>query len=257
MSQQPDWTEVFTSVFDAPPSAVQARVWTEVFGSEYPAELEPYSYITRRELSAFVEHLGLASGETLLDVGCGRGGLGLWVAATAGATLLGVDISPTAVADATQRAIALGMRDRARFVLGAFDAIPAESAGAAGLMSVDALLFAPDKAAAVREFARVLRPGGRLVATTWDYWSQPPGRPAQLEDHRPLLAEHGFSVLVYEETTEWEANQRRLDALLLDSVEELAAESGEDPDDIRQGILEMAASTDTMLRRVLFVAQRQ
>src|SRR4051794_12327463 len=190
MGEQPDWTEVFTSVFDAPPSVVQARIWTEVYGSEYPAELEPYSYITRTELRAFVDHLGLAGGETLVDVGCGRGGPGLWVAATSGASLLGVDISPTALDDAAQRSIALGLGDRARFMLGTFDAIPAVSETAAGLMSVDALLFAPDKAAAVVECSRVLRPGGRLVATTWDYKTQPTGRPPQLADHRPLLAEH-------------------------------------------------------------------
>jgi SAM-dependent methyltransferase len=257
MSLQPDWTEVFTSVFDAPPSAVQARIWTEVYGSEYPAELEPYSYITRTELEVFVDHLALAGGETLVDVGCGRGGPGLWVAATSGASLLGVDISPTAVDDAARRASALGLGDRARFMVGTFDAIPAVSETAAGLMSIDALLFAPDKAAAVEEFSRVLRPGARLVVTTWDYKTQPTGRPPQLADHRPLLAEHGFSVLAYEETTEWEANHRRLDALMLASVEELAAESGDDPDEVRQGILEMAATVETMLRRVLIVAQKR
>ena len=257
MTQQPNWTEVFTSVFDAPPSVVSARIWTQVYGSEYPSELEPYSYITRTELAAFVTHLRLGRGQTLIDVGCGRGGPGLWVAATSGAVLLGVDISPTAVDDAAQRAIALGLGDRARFTVGTFDAIPAESGEADGLMSVDALLFAPDKAAALEELARVLRPGGRLVATTWDYSSQPAGRPPQLADHRPLLAEHGFSVLLYEETTEWEANQRRLDALLLESVEELATESGDDPDEVRQAVLEMAATVETMLRRVLIVAQKR
>ena len=257
MSHQPDWTEVFTSVFDAPPSAVQARIWTQVFGSEYPTELDPYSYITRTELAAFVNHLGLAAGQTLVDVGCGRGGPGLWVAATSGASLLGVDISPTAVDDAARRASALGLGGRARFLVGTFDAIPAVSETAAGLMSVDALLFAPDKAAAVEECSRVLRPGARLVVTTWDYKTQPTGRPPQLADHRPLLAEHGFSVLAYEETTEWEANHHRLDALMLASVEELAAESGDDPDEVRQGILEMAATVETMLRRVLIVAQKR
>lgn len=255
--QPTDWTQVFTSVFGTPPSVAEARIWTEVLGSEYPAELEPYSYITRSQLRTFAEHLGPAGGETLIDVGCGRGGPGLWVAAETGASLLGVDISPTAVADAAKRAIALGLGGRARFAVGTFDAIPTESGAAAGLMSIDALLFAPDKAAAIEEFSRVLRPGGRLVATTWDYKSQPQGRPPQLADHRPLLAEHGFSVLAYEETSEWEATQRRINALLLDSVEELAAETGEDPDEVRQGIVEMAATVDTILRRVLILAQRR
>lgn len=257
MNSQADWTELFTSVFDSPPSAVQARVWAEVYGSEYPAELEPYSYITRTELSRFVDHLSLGDGDTVVDVGCGRGGPGLWVAAATGASLLGVDISPTAVAEAGQRATALGLGDRARFMVGTFDAIPADAGETAGLMSIDALLFAPDKAAALAEFSRVLRPGGRLVATTWDYSSQPAGRPPQLADHRPLLTEHGFSVMLYEETADWEANHRRTNDLMLASVDELAAESGEDPDEVRRGLQEMAATVDTMLRRVLIVAQKE
>src|SRR5689334_21977563 len=44
-------------------------------------------------------------------------------------------------------------------------------------MSIDALLVAPSKQAAPREASRVLRPGGRLVLTTWDYSRQPEGRP--------------------------------------------------------------------------------
>jgi SAM-dependent methyltransferase len=244
-------------VFEAPPSAVQARIWTEVYGDEYPTELEPYSFITRSELRSFVQYLDLARADTLVDVGCGRGGPGLWVAATTGASLLGVDISPTAVADAERRAIRLGLDGTTRFVVGQFDAIPAETASAAAMMSIDALLFAPDKKAAIEEFSRVIAPGGRLVATTWDYRSQPAGRPPQVADHRPLLVEAGFSVLHYDETPEWEANHRRLDALLLDAVDELAAESGEDPAEVRAGLLEMAATVDTMLRRVLIVGENQ
>jgi len=251
------WAEVFTSVFEAPPSAVQARIWTEVYGDEYPAELEPYSFITRSELRSFVQHLDLTSADTLVDVGCGRGGPGLWVAATTGASLLGVDISPTAVADAARRAVGLGLDGTTRFAVGRFDAIPAETASVTAMMSIDALLFAPDKVAAIREFSRVLAPGGRLVATTWDYRSQPVGRPPQVADHRPLLVEAGFSVLHYDETPGWEANHRRLDELLLDAVDELAAESGEDPADVRAGVQEMAASVDTMLRRVLVVALKE
>ena len=250
------WTEVFTSVFEAPSSAVQARIWAEVYGEDYPAELEPYSFTTWSELRRIVEALGLSHGELLIDVGCGRGGPGLWVAATSGASVLGVDISPTALEAARQRAAALGLGDSATYADGSFDAIPADTASAHGVLSIDALLFAPDKAAAVREIARVLVPGGRFVATTWDYHSQPVNRPPQVDDHRPYLIEAGFRVLSYDETPGWLENHRKLDALLLDAVDELAEESGESPEEVRSGVQEMAATVDTMLRRVLIVAER-
>jgi len=256
MNDDTAWVEVFTSVFEGPASAVQARIWAEAYGEEYPAELEPYSFTTRSELRRVVDELALTRGDVLIDVGCGRGGPGLWVASTAGASLLGVDISPTALSAARRRAAVLGLGDSTTFSEGSFDTIPADTASAGGVMSIDALLFAPDKAAALREIARVLRPGGRFVATSWDYHTQPVNRPPQVEDHRPILIQAGFRVVGYRETPGWLENHRKIDSLLLDAVDDLAEESGESPQEVRTGLEEMAATVDTMLRRVLIIAER-
>lgn len=247
---------MFTSVFEAPASAVQARIWAETYGEDYPAELDPYSFTTWSELRRIADALRLARGDLLIDIGCGRGGPGLWVASVTGASLLGVDISPTALEAARGRAVALGLGNSATYAEGSFDAIPADSASARGVLSIDALLFAPDKQAAISDIARVLEPGGRLVATTWDYHTQPVNRPPQVEDHRPLLIEAGFRVDSYDETPQWLENHRTLDSLMLDSVDELAEESGEDPAEVRAGIQEMSATVDAMLRRVLIVAEK-
>lgn len=256
MTGDTSWTEVFTSVFEAPASAVQARIWAETYGEDYPAELDPYSFTTWSELRRIADALRLARGDLLIDIGCGRGGPGLWVASVTGASLLGVDISPTALEAARGRAVALGLGNSATYAEGSFDAIPADSASAQGVLSIDALLFAPDKQAAISDIARVLEPGGRLVATTWDYHTQPVNRPPQVEDHRPLLIEAGFRVDSYDETPQWLENHRTLDSLMLDSVDELAEESGEDPAEVRADIQEMSATVDAMLRRVLIVAEK-
>ena len=128
----------------------------------------------------------------LVDVRCGRGAAGLWVAAHTSARLTGVDIAASALAAAGRRARSLGLAGRAEFVLGSFESVPQDNGSVDAAMSIDALLFAPDKQAALVEFGRVLRHGGRLVFTSWDYHSQPVGRPPQVADHRPLLVAAGF-----------------------------------------------------------------
>lgn len=252
----PDWKAVFADVFATPASAVQARVWAEVFGDEYPAEVEPYSYTSRSELTRIADEVAAGPGDLLVDVGSGRGGPGLWVAAATGARYLGVDISPSGLAEVERRAEELGLRDRVQVAEGSFEDLPLEDGEAAVVMSIDALLFSPDKAAAARELARVVQPGGRLVLTTWDYSSQPPGRPPQVDDHRPLLTAAGWRVLAYDETPDWEARHRKTDRLLMEHAQELADESAEPVEEVRAGIIEMMATVDTMLRRVLVVAER-
>jgi SAM-dependent methyltransferase len=252
-----DWAEAFTREFELPESAVQARIWAEVLGNEYPAELAPDSFTTRSELRFMAGALGVGSGDELVDIGCGRGGPGLWVAATTQARYVGVDIAVSALVAVARRAERLGMSSRVRAVEASFDALRLDDGEAGAVMSIDALLFAPDKRAAAAEMARVLRPRGRLVATTWDYHSQPVGRPPQVSDHRPLLADVGLDVEVYEETADWAQRQRAIADRLLQSVDELALESGEDPGIVRQEIEEMAATQETMSRRVLIVARRR
>jgi SAM-dependent methyltransferase len=251
-----DWTAIFQSTFASPGSAVQERVWREVFGEEYPEGVEPYSYTSRSELSRIATELDVGPGDVFADIGCGRGGPGLRVAASTGAQLVGVDIADSALSAASARAHTLGLGADAEYRLGAFDHLPIDDASVDGAMSIDALLFAPSKHDALVEVARAVRPGGRLAMTTWDYHSQPVGRPAQVDDHRPLLVAAGFDILTYDETPSWRERQDRVDALLLDAVDELAAESGDDPAEVRASIEEMHATVSTILRRVLFVACR-
>jgi SAM-dependent methyltransferase len=250
-----DWAEVFTEEFARPASAVFARVFREVMGDDYPDGCDPHSYVSRTELETIARVVRDAAGEHLVDVGCGRGGPGLWVAVATGARLTGVDIAPTALEAARTRAAAAGVD--AAFVEGRFEDLPLADADADVVMSIDALLFTPDKAAAVRELHRVLRPGGTLVLTSWDYFRQPEGRPPQVDDHRPLLRAAGFDVITYEDTVDWAARQRRTTAGLLAVVDELADETGDDPDELRAGLEEMDRTQDAMIRRFLAVARRR
>lgn len=106
--------------------------------------------------------LRLRPGDRLLDAGCGSGH---WAVAFAGrgVRVAGIDLSPEMIRHARVRGAAAGadvdwrVGDLAAlpFPDGAFDAIHARVA----------LHFVPDVPAALRELRRVLRPGGRLLAS--------------------------------------------------------------------------------------------
>src|SRR5260370_30048332 len=69
------------------------RLYIEVYGEEYPAELGTDGYITMSELRQMAEALHVGPGDKIADMGCGRGGPGQWIARATGATLVGIDIS--------------------------------------------------------------------------------------------------------------------------------------------------------------------
>jgi cyclopropane-fatty-acyl-phospholipid synthase len=59
--------------------------------------------------------LNLADGQRVLDIGCGWGGLALYMARVSGVEVLGVTLSPDQARVATARAEAMGLADRVRF----------------------------------------------------------------------------------------------------------------------------------------------
>jgi ubiquinone/menaquinone biosynthesis C-methylase UbiE len=101
--------------------------------------------------------------DALLDVGCGEGLVGFGALERGAGTVTFVDISQDLLDFCEAAAQDLGVDDRCRFVRASAD----DLSGVEGV-SVDAvttravLIYVPDKAAAFGEFARVLRPGGRI-----------------------------------------------------------------------------------------------
>ena len=112
--------------------------------------------------------LGDPAGRQILDIGCGDGALACTLAAR-GAVVTGVDPDPTMLAAARGRAERAGILTT--FVAGSVDRLPFPDASFDVVVAVTVLCFVPDAAGAVREMARVLRPGGRLVIGELGRWS--------------------------------------------------------------------------------------
>lgn len=95
----------------------------------------------------------------MLDVGCGTG----WAsraAAEQGASVVGIDLSSQMIGQATRLATGRGV---VRFALGDAEALPFADGAFTALLCTNAFHHYPQPERAVREMARVLAPGGRLV----------------------------------------------------------------------------------------------
>ena len=180
------------------------RVWRTV-DPALPPEIEPFSFVSGGLLRHVAQALALSPGQTLVDLGCGRGGPGLWLAQSQGASLIGVDFSAVAVQQANERAALFGLADTACFVMADLAATGLPDAIADAVVSVDALHFAADLAAAAHEVAHVLRPAHRLVLTNWQPRTHDDSRlPSRMRvDWVAALRSVGFADVQVESRPEW------------------------------------------------------
>jgi len=105
-----------------------------------------------------VARAALRPGERVLDVGTGTG-TAASMALGEGRSVVGLDAAPGMLA------IARELYPTIELMEADFGAIPAADASFDVLLCVHALQFASDRVAALREWHRVTRPGGRIVAS--------------------------------------------------------------------------------------------
>jgi arsenite methyltransferase len=103
-------------------------------------------------------------GEHVLDVGCGAGIDSLIAAKMVGPTgrVVGVDMTPSMLEKAQRAADEADLGDNVEFRQGYGEDLPIPDGWADLVISNGVLNLMPDKAAALQEMARVLKPGGRL-----------------------------------------------------------------------------------------------
>jgi arsenite methyltransferase len=98
----------------------------------------------------------------VLDVASGRGTTALFLAARFGCQVVGIDYSGQNIADANQLASGKGLSSLVRFERGDAEGLRLPDNTFDAIICECAYCTFPNKADAAREFARVLRPGGRI-----------------------------------------------------------------------------------------------
>jgi ubiquinone/menaquinone biosynthesis C-methylase UbiE len=205
-------------------------------------------------LGRFVSGLRLSPGELLLDLACGRGGVGLWLARALEVELIGVDWSGAGVRAAADRSIGFVTPGRARFEVGELTATGLDAESVDGAICADAVFFATDRIAVFAEMARVLRPGGRFLFTADE--SDEPDRPAAVPDWAPIIERGGLSVVTREEIPNWAAQLKAMYDAWIENIDALRAGLG---DAVADDLVDEAQTVGPTLSRrtgVLYTAER-
>jgi SAM-dependent methyltransferase len=196
----------------------QARSWDGDEGAYWAAHAEQFDRAVAAYHQPFLDAAHIASGDRVLDIGCGTGQTTRDAArAASGGQALGVDLSAQMIGLARRLAAGQGIAN-ARFEQADAQIHPFPAASFDVAISRTGTMFFGDPAAAFANIARALRPGGRLAMLVWqgpehnewirelgaalaagrDLSAPPPGAPgpfalADPERVRALLAPAGFT----------------------------------------------------------------
>jgi ubiquinone/menaquinone biosynthesis C-methylase UbiE len=120
------------------------------------------TWVTTQESHDSPSQLGLTSGCSVLEIGCGSGGYALHLAETYGCDLVGLDLNLEGIRAANALAERKKLGARCRFQQG--DAsLPFADGSLDAVFSDDVLCHVPGRGRVLREIFRVLKPGGRLL----------------------------------------------------------------------------------------------
>jgi SAM-dependent methyltransferase len=144
-------------------NSAQAQAWNGPLGTHWAAHQERYDTMLAGVNDALFAGAAIGAGERVLDVGCGAGTTTRIAARLAASGhAVGVDIS----APLLDRARAVTAAERVTNVayeLADAQVHPFPAAGYDVVISRGGVMFFADHAAAFRNLARALRPGGRLA----------------------------------------------------------------------------------------------
>lgn len=128
--------------------------------------------------------------DDVLDIGCGTGALTREIVGRA-ATITGIDLSESMLSVARQ------LCPTATFQQGSADDLPFGPSSFDAVVSAFMLMFVSDPKRAIGEMQRILRPGGRVVASIWQGLGNNPVYDALVETTREVVDEKSAESMAW------------------------------------------------------------
>lgn len=117
--------------------------------------------------SRFARDLEVGQGAIVLDLGCGVGGPMMNIAEITGAKVTGINNNEYQIGKGRGYIEKAGLSGQCSFLKCDFMNLPMENGSVDAVYSIEAIPHAPDKESLFREIRRVLKPGGKFVASDW------------------------------------------------------------------------------------------
>jgi SAM-dependent methyltransferase len=153
---------LYDNVYGDFASDAELVVRREAFGED----LGQSSWLTAVEWLEFADLLGIGRDSDVLEVGSGSGGPAVYLVAERGCRITGVDINEHGIRNARTLAESRGVGDRARFeAVDAGRPLPFPVDRFDAIVSNDAMCHIAGRPAVLRDWHRVLKPGGRVLFT--------------------------------------------------------------------------------------------
>jgi len=269
VDEKPQVAEHYSAHYRDFAAEVYGAVRREAFG----VDIGQNSWLTANELERFGAWLDLRAGARLLDVACGSGGPALHLARLTGCDVVGVELYEEAVEAGNRAAREARLDKQATFVQAdGAEVLPFKSGSFDAVLCIDAINHLPDRPKVLSDWARLLKPAGRLlftdpvVVTGMVSADEIAVRASigfflflPLGENERLLAEAGVGVVNVEDSTAHLADvaRRRHDARAAHGNELIIVE-GDDAFAGRQRFFDLVATLakERRLSRLVYTAQR-
>ena len=225
--------DLYNNVYADFGSRAEAAVRQAAFGED----IGQSSWMTAAEWLQSADLAGVSAGSHVLEVGSGSGGPAVHLALERGCRVTGVDVNEHGVRNGAQLAAERPVGERVAFqAVDASQPLPFPPDTFDAILSNDAMCHIDNRLDVLRDWRRVLRPGGRMLFTDamvvtgvvsqeelatrssiGRYFFVPPG------ENERLIADAGFTLLSAEDRTgaaeaiarQWhDARERHRDALV-------------------------------------------
>jgi SAM-dependent methyltransferase len=154
--------DLYNTAYDNFAAEVERQVRAETYGED----LGQTGWMTAAEFRQFLDLLELKRGARLLEVGFGAGGCAQYAAEIAGLQVTGIDINENGVRNARELAAIKGLGNQLRFERAdASKPLPFADAVFDAIFSNDAICHLDGRLSVLKEWNRVLAPGGRILFT--------------------------------------------------------------------------------------------